>query len=78
VQLQGVFAPDQVISLLQIGGPTLAMSDHADHIHVGFQPGPGDAGGEGYSVLKPYQWPRLLSRLNQIGNPIVAPPALTP
>ncbi len=42
MQLQGTMAPDQIISLLEIGGPTFAMGDHADHIHVGFQPLFGD------------------------------------
>jgi hypothetical protein len=73
-QLQGVFAPHQVISLLDMGGPTLAMDDHADHIHVGFRPAPGATGGGDYSILKPYQWPRLLARLNEIPNPIVEAP----
>ena len=36
--LQGTMAPHQIISLLDIGGPTFAMADHADHIHVGFKP----------------------------------------
>ena len=36
MQLQGAFAPHQVISLFAMGGPTIAMADHADHIHVGF------------------------------------------
>jgi len=77
-QLQGAFAPAQVISLFEIGGPTVAMSDHADHIHVGFQPAPGGAGGSDYSVLKPYQWPRLLARLGEIRNPIVEAPEQEP
>ena len=40
--LQGTMAPAQIISLLEIGGSTFAMSDHHDHIHVGFQPMFGD------------------------------------
>jgi hypothetical protein len=28
--------PQQVISLLGLGGPSFPLSDHADHIHVGF------------------------------------------
>lgn len=28
--------PQQVISLLGLGGPSLALADHYDHIHVGF------------------------------------------
>lgn len=34
--LQGNLAPHQVISLFSLGGPTFAMGDHADHIHVGY------------------------------------------
>jgi hypothetical protein len=69
--LQGTMAPHQVISLLAIGGPTMAMSDHADHIHVGFQPAGEAWRRAGYSVLKPSQWPELMSRLNVLENPIV-------
>ena len=28
--------PRQVISLLGLGGPSFPLSDHGDHIHVGF------------------------------------------
>ena len=28
--------PRQIISLFEFGGPSFALSDHADHIHVGF------------------------------------------
>jgi Transglycosylase SLT domain/Peptidase family M23 len=69
--LQGTMVPHQVISLLEIGGPTMAMTDHADHIHVGFRP-TGEAWRRaGYSVLSPSQWPELMSRLNVLENPIV-------
>jgi hypothetical protein len=71
MQLQGGFAPAQVISLIAIGGPTMAMADHADHIHIGFSPG-GAAAGRGHaSVLKPSQWPDLIARLRAIPNPAV-------
>ena len=30
------FRPDELISLFAIGGPSFAMADHADHIHVGY------------------------------------------
>jgi transglycosylase-like protein with SLT domain/peptidase M23-like protein len=69
--LQGTMAPHQVISLLAIGGPTMAMSDHADHVHVGFRPAGEAWQRAGYSVLKPSQWPALMSRLNVLENPIV-------
>ncbi|MEO6867651.1 MAG: hypothetical protein ABI200_06485 [Gaiellales bacterium] len=34
--LQGDLAPHQVISLFNLGGSTLAMGDHGDHIHIGY------------------------------------------
>jgi hypothetical protein len=69
--LQGTMVPHQVISLLELGGPTMAMTDHADHIHVGFRPAGEAWRRAGYSVLKPSQWPALMSRLNGLENPIV-------
>jgi hypothetical protein len=30
------FRPNELISLFAIGGPSFAMADHADHIHVGY------------------------------------------
>ncbi len=74
MRLQGTMAPDQIISLFDIGGATLAMSDHADHIHLGFQPRFGansKLGRQAQAVLKPGQWPELLKRLEEIENPIV-------
>ena len=74
MQLQGTMAPAQIISLFEIGGPTLAMSDHADHIHVGFQPMFGEnrkLGRQALAVLNPGQWDDLLTRLGQIENPVV-------
>jgi Transglycosylase SLT domain len=72
--LQGTLAPAQVISLLEIGGPTLAMADHADHIHVGFQPmfaASKKLGKQILAVLRPGQWSDLISRLGEIDNPVV-------
>jgi hypothetical protein len=69
--LQGTMVPHQVISLIEIGGPTVAMADHADHIHVGFRPAGEAWRRAGYSVLKPSQWPELMSRLNSLENPVV-------
>lgn len=34
--LPGQLAPHQVISLNSYGGPTMAMADHGDHIHLGY------------------------------------------
>ncbi len=74
MRLQGTMRPDQVISLFQIGGPTFAMADHADHIHVGFRPLFGvnsKLGRQALAVLKPGQWSDLLARLREIDNPVV-------
>jgi hypothetical protein len=66
--------PHQIISLLNFGRNTLAMGDHANHIHVGFQPLFGDnrhLGKEALSVLQPGQWDNLVQRIGQIENPTV-------
>jgi Transglycosylase SLT domain/Peptidase family M23 len=72
--LQGTLAPAQIISLFEIGGATFAMADHADHIHVGFQPMFGaneKLGRQALAVLEPGQWSDLISRLREIKNPVV-------
>jgi hypothetical protein len=74
MQLQGIMQPHQIISLLDFGGPTMALPDHADHIHVGFRPmfGPNaKLGKQALAVLKPGQWSDLLDRLGKIQNPVV-------
>jgi hypothetical protein len=74
MQLQGTMAPAQIISLFEIGGATFAMGDHADHIHVGWQPMFGENGKLGkqtLAVLDPDQWSDLISRLGEIENPVV-------
>jgi Transglycosylase SLT domain/Peptidase family M23 len=74
MQLQGTMAPAQIISLLDLGGATFAMSDHHDHIHVGFQPMFGankKLGKQALAVLEPGQWSDLISRLREIENPVV-------
>jgi hypothetical protein len=74
MRLQGTLRPHQVISLLELGGPSFAMADHADHIHVGFQPLFGanrKLGRQALAVLKPGQWSDLLARLREIENPVV-------
>ncbi|MGH2897096.1 MAG: peptidoglycan DD-metalloendopeptidase family protein, partial [Solirubrobacteraceae bacterium] len=74
--LQGTVKPNQIISLMTYEGTdnTLALGDHADHIHVGFQPQymegtPGSSRLD--AVLKPSQWIKLIDRLGQIDNPTV-------
>jgi hypothetical protein len=74
MQLQGTVEPHQIISLLDFGRNTLALSDHDDHIHVGFHPLFGEnkkLGRETQSVLKPGQWDTLVQRLGEIQNPVV-------
>ena len=74
--LQGTMKPAQIITLMKYDGTdnTLAMSDHNDHIHVGFRPefdATTKAGKIAESVLKPSQWIKLIDRLGQIDNPTV-------
>jgi hypothetical protein len=50
------------------------MADHADHIHVGFEPTFDDGSKLGElapAVLLPGQWSHLISRLREIENPVV-------
>jgi len=75
--LQGIMKPAQIITLMTYEGAanTLAMGDHADHIHIGFRPQfdpTTKAGRLAQSVLKPSQWIKLIDRLGQIENPTVA------
>jgi murein DD-endopeptidase MepM/ murein hydrolase activator NlpD len=75
--LQGTMKPHQIISLMTYPGTdnTLALADHADHIHIGFHPEytPGSAAAkELAAVLKPSQWVKLIDRLGHIANPTVA------
>jgi hypothetical protein len=74
LQLQGTMTPNQVISLMDFGGPSFAMGDHADHVHVGYAPasGPGSSPEEQLTeILKPGQWERLIGRIAEIDNPKV-------
>ena len=73
LRLQGTMAPEELISLEDLGGPSFALSDHDDHIHIGWQPFYGADGAEPRFVqlLKPDQWLRLTDRLEQIENPEV-------
>jgi murein DD-endopeptidase MepM/ murein hydrolase activator NlpD len=74
--LQGTMKPHQIISLMKFEGSdnTLSMADHADHIHIGFEPQYGTnskLSKQLNAVLKPSQWGRLIERLGQIDNPTV-------
>jgi hypothetical protein len=75
--LQGVLEPHQIISLFDIGGATLSMGDHNDHIHVGFRPGAGinakgkvGKGTKGARISKK-DWYRVFDHLGDIKNPDV-------
>jgi hypothetical protein len=78
LQLQGALRPQQIISLHAIAGAptTVALPDHADHIHVGFTPAGGattleDRNSDG--IVPASSWQRLSRRLSGIANPAVAP-----
>jgi hypothetical protein len=72
LELQGAMKPHQIISLMTYEGAdnTLAMGDHADHIHVGWR-AVGDATHQIEAVLKPDQWIKLIDRLRDVDNPSV-------
>jgi len=72
--LQGSMKPHQIISLMTFKGAdnTLSLSDHDDHIHVGFYPQySGKLANQYNAALKPGQWIKLIDRLNEIDNPVV-------
>jgi hypothetical protein len=72
--LQGDMRPHQIVSLLSLGGDTVSMPDHADHIEIDFAPLFGNnakLGQQTASILKPGQWQALASRLNSLSNPVV-------
>jgi hypothetical protein len=73
LKLQGTMEPAQIISLMEMGGSTFAMSDHHDHIHVGYDPqySPGEQGKQFVRLMKPKQWTRLIDRLGEIDNPSI-------
>jgi hypothetical protein len=74
--LQGTMKPHQIISLMTFKGAdnTLALPDHWNHIHVGWRPMYGQnrqASRQINQILRPSQWIKLISRLDQIDNPTV-------
>jgi Transglycosylase SLT domain/Peptidase family M23 len=74
LSLQGPNQPHQIISLMDLGGPTMVLPDHADHIHVGFRPlfGANTKLGEAArKVLSNNQWDKFVTRLSEIPNPVV-------
>jgi len=74
LSLQGTMAPDEVISLMDYPQPAgFAMSDHGDHLHVGFKPAGASSlsGGSIDATLGAEQWRELTERLGEIRNPEV-------
>ena len=69
--LQGTMKPVQLISLFDLGGPTLKMADHADHLHIGFRRAGRGKPGVGSPVLKRDDWHKLIKQLGSIDNPAV-------
>jgi hypothetical protein len=65
--------PDELISLENLGGPSFALPDHYDHVHIGYTPLYGNSAESQQFVqlLKPDQWQRLIKRLGEIPNPTV-------
>jgi Transglycosylase SLT domain len=76
LRLQGPMEPHQIISLMNLGGPSFSMADHYDHIHVGYAPTAAaetDKKGQLAALLKPDQWRQLVGRIAEIDNPTVKP-----
>jgi hypothetical protein len=71
LRLQGTLVPDELISLQEFGGPSFAMADHADHVHIGYSPLGGSGEAQFVQLLKADQWERLIGRLGEIENPEV-------
>ncbi len=72
LSLQGTMHPHQVISLEDRPDPaSIAMADHYDHVHVGYNPIETRLQAQYSALLKPDQWQRLIDRLGQIENPDV-------
>jgi hypothetical protein len=74
--LQGTMEPHQIISLMRFAGArnTMAMGDHADHIHIGFHPMYGSnsrLARQVGAILRPRQWLHLIDRLGRLDEPTV-------
>jgi hypothetical protein len=90
MKLKGAAQPKQLISLMSLGGPSFAMGDHADHLHIGysFDPslglgrsggavGPVDFTAAGGDPLKPGKVdPKVEQRLSQRLGGIAQPSLL--
>jgi hypothetical protein len=67
--LQGDDRPHQIISLLTLGANTMALPDHADHVHVGFHPR-GETDTES-AQLGSADWALLGRGLSEAQQPVV-------
>ena len=59
---------------MDLGGPSFALPDHADHIHIGWRPLLGSnakLGRAARRILSANQWDRFVSRISDIRNPVV-------
>lgn len=74
LKLQGNMRPDQIITLMKYEGAdnTLAMGDHADHIHVGYRPITDADGKQLELLIGPGQWDDLLDQVGSIKTPSVS------
>jgi hypothetical protein len=73
LRLQGAMRPAEVISLLNYGGPSFALPDHDDHVHVGFAPAPGEEGlGHARGAkLRANRWDDVIDQVEGIPQPKV-------
>ncbi len=74
--LQGAMAPNEIVSLMSYKSQTntLSLPDHANRIQVAYTPLFGEnkkLSAEITSILRPAQWIQLISRINQIPEPII-------
>ena len=73
LQLQGTMRPAQIISLMDLGGPSFSLADHDHHIHVGYSfTASGSSSAQAGQTLDAKQWQRLTQRLGEIRNPTVS------
>ena len=66
-RFRAVMQPTELISLMDLGGPSFAMGDHADHIHVGWRPLLGlqcqARTRSARRILSANQWDRFVDRI---------------
>jgi hypothetical protein len=73
--LSGRMKPHQIITLMRFAGAdnTIAMADHADHIHIGWRPRPGSGVTPSTeATLDASQWIELIDRLGKLDTSTAA------